>query len=276
MALPPVCLSPVRLAADKADLVRPFLETYCIKCHGEDKQKGDRRFDHLTGNPKTLDEAEGLQEVLDQLNLAEMPPEDEKQPKPEETRRVVTHLTEVLDQARENARENRGKVVLRRLNRVEYLNTIRDLFDLKMVDFDPTVTFPPDDSTEGFDNVGEGLVASGHLLQNYLDAARKVADKAIRPGPEPKMIHYQAGVTMDPNGGLGEASSDKDARRDAEHVHQVQAALGLAPARQEKGRPCGWRILDPLLRKGSPQKITLQRFRSEVQFRSTHAPLHLD
>ena len=195
------------VSADKADLVRPFLETYCIKCHGEDKQRGDRRFDHLTGNPKTLDDAEGLQEILDQLNLAEMPPEDEKQPKPEETRQVVTYLTEVLENARENARENRGKVVLRRLNRVEYLNTIRDLFDLKMVDFDPTVTFPPDDSTEGFDNVGEGLVASGHLLQNYLDAARKVADKAIRPGPEPKMIHYQAGVKMDPNGGLGEASS---------------------------------------------------------------------
>ena len=53
------------------------------------------------------------------------------------------------------------------------------------------------------------------ISENYLDAARKVADKAIRPGPEPKMIHYQAGVTMDPNGGLGEASTDKDARRDA-------------------------------------------------------------
>ena len=227
-----------RVAADKADLVRPFLETYCIKCHGEDKQKGDRRFDHLTGNPKTLDEAEGLQEVLDQLNLAEMPPEDEKQPKPEETRRVVTHLTEVLDQARENARENRGKVVLRRLNRVEYLNTIRDLFDLKMVDFDPTVTFPPDDSTEGFDNVGEGLVASGHLLQNYLDAARKVADKAIRPGPEPKMIHYQAGVTMDPNGGLGEASSDKDARRDAGRMFiKFRQPLGLRLLDKKRGVP---------------------------------------
>jgi len=96
------------VSADKADLVRPFLETYCIKCHGEDKQKGDRRFDHLTGNPKTLDDAEGLQEILDQLNLAEMPPEDEKQPKQEETRQVVTYLTEVLENARENARENRG------------------------------------------------------------------------------------------------------------------------------------------------------------------------
>lgn len=224
--------------ADKPDLVRPFLETYCIKCHGEDKQKGDRRFDHLTGNPKTLDEAEGLQEVLDQLNLAEMPPEDEKQPKPEETRQVVTYLTKVLDQARENARENRGKVVLRRLNRVEYLNTIRDLFDLKMVDFDPTVTFPPDDPTEGFDNVGEGLIASGHLLQNYLDAARKVADKAIRPGPEPKMIHYQAGVTTDPNGGVGEASSDKEARRDAGRMYiKFRQPLGLRLLDKKRGVP---------------------------------------
>ena len=68
------------VSADKADLVRPFLETYCIKCHGEDKQKGDRRFDHLTGNPKTLDEAEGLQEVLDQLNLAEMPRKTKSNP----------------------------------------------------------------------------------------------------------------------------------------------------------------------------------------------------
>ena len=80
------------VTADKADLVRPFLETYCINCHGEDKQKGDRRFEHLTGNPKTLDDAESLQEILDQLNLAEMPPEDEKQPKPEETQQVVTCL----------------------------------------------------------------------------------------------------------------------------------------------------------------------------------------
>lgn len=224
--------------ADKPDLVRPFLETYCIKCHGKDKQKGDRRLDHLSGNPKTPDEAEGLQEILDQLNLAEMPPEDEKQPKPEETGQVVTYLTEVLDQARENARENRGKVVLRRLNRVEYLNTIRDLFDLKMVDFDPTVTFPPDDPTEGFDNVGEGLVASGHLLQNYLDAAREVADKAIRPGPEPKMIHYQAGVTTDSNGGVGEASSDKVARRDAGRMFiKFRQPLGLRLLDKKRGVP---------------------------------------
>ena len=179
-----------------------------------------------------------LQEILDQLNLAEMPPEDEKQPTAGGNP-AGCHLPHRGPRSgKRNARENRGKVVLRRLNRVEYLNTIRDLFDLKMVDFDPTVTFPPDDSTEGFDNVGEGLVASGHLLQNYLDAARKVADKAIRPGPEPKMIHYQAGVTMDPNGGMGEASSDKDARRDAGRIFiKFRQPLGFPALDKKRGVP---------------------------------------
>lgn len=224
--------------ADEADLVRPFLETYCIKCHDEDKQKGDRRFDHLTGYPEDIEQAESLQEILDQLNLAEMPPEDEKQPKPEETRLIVSTLTQVLDEAREKARENRGKVVLRRLNRVEYLNTIRDLFDLKMVDFDPTVTFPPDEPTEGFDNVGEGLVASGHLLENYLEAARKVADKAIRPGPEPEMIHYRAGVKAKPGEGPEQAGPDKDARRDAGRMYvKFRQPLGLPLLDKKRGVP---------------------------------------
>ena len=51
------------------------------------------------------------------------------------------------------------------------------------MDFDPTTTFPPDDTIEGFDNVGESMVTSDHLLRNYLYAARKVADKVVRPGP---------------------------------------------------------------------------------------------
>ena len=60
--------------AKGGELVRGFLEVYCIKCHGSDKQKADRRFDHLTGKAEDLTQAESLQEILDQLNLAEMPP----------------------------------------------------------------------------------------------------------------------------------------------------------------------------------------------------------
>ncbi|MGY8674498.1 MAG: DUF1587 domain-containing protein, partial [Verrucomicrobiia bacterium] len=185
------CFATIVSAANGEPLV-PFLKTYCVKCHGGQKQKGDRRFDGLTGTIKGIRDAEALQEILDQLNLAEMPPQDEKQPSADELKQMVVWLTDTLKQARESARDDAGKVVLRRLNRSEYLNTTRDLFGFKMTDFDPTTSFPPDDAVDGFDNVGEGLVTSGFLLRSYLTAARKIADKAIRPGPRPEKIHYVA------------------------------------------------------------------------------------
>lgn len=178
--------------AEEKNPLPAFLEAYCIDCHGPEKQKGDRRFDHLSGILSDIDEAEAFQEILDQLNLAEMPPEDEKQPSEEELSRIVSLLTTSLAEARESARAHAGKVVMRRLNRVEYRNTIRDLFGFSMVDFDPTRTFPQDDEVDGFDNIGEGLVTSDYLMRSYLEAARKVADKAIRPGPRPEKIHHRA------------------------------------------------------------------------------------
>ena len=219
----------------------PFLRTYCIECHGSKKQKGDRRFDKLTGDFTNLEEAEAFQEILDQLNLAEMPPEGEKHPPVAQLKEVVGQLTRSLAYAREVAHENSGKVVLRRLNRAEYLNTIRDLFELKMVDFDPTTTFPPDDSLEGFDNVGEGLVSSSHLLQNYLEAARKVANKVVRPGPRPKMIKCQSGSEANANVDkiiLNGVGIDKVARRDAGRLYiKFRQPLGFPALDKKRGVP---------------------------------------
>ena len=233
------------------DGLKPFLNTYCIRCHGPTEQKADRRFDELTesiASGKALaagidsNKAELLQEILDQLNLGEMPPEDEQQPTKAELKMVVTHLTTALAKAREAARENIGKVVMRRLNRAEYRNTIRDLFQLKMVDFDPTITFPADDPTDGFDNVGEGLVTSDYLLHNYLEAARYVADKAIRPGAQPKMIHYQLGGEAGPVSPEKEVPSDdgidKAARAEAGRLFiKFRQPLGLRPLDKKKGVP---------------------------------------
>lgn len=175
-----------------ADNLPAFLNEYCIRCHGPDKQKADRRFDSVGNAITSVDQAEHFQEILDQLNLGEMPPEDEDQPSPEQLSGIVKFLTSNLAKARANSQDSGGQVVLRRLNQDEYRNTVRDLFSLSVADFDPTTTFPKDDSVEGFDNVGSGLVTSDYLLQNYLEAARKVADKAIRPGPKPEMIHMRA------------------------------------------------------------------------------------
>ena len=219
-------------AQDKADLLRPFLKKYCVNCHGSDKQKGDRRFDQLTGDFARLEEAETFQEILDQLNLGEMPPKGKSQPAANELKRVVAHLTESLARARESAKENSGKVVLRRLNREEYRNTIRDLFELKMVDFDPTITFPPDDTVEGFDNIGEGLVTSDHLLRNYLGAARKVADKVIRPGPRPEIIHYNKADEKP------KSSLDKEGRQAAGRMFiKFRQPLGLTRLDKRRGVP---------------------------------------
>lgn len=226
---------------ENEDVLRPFLNTYCIRCHGPQAQKADRRFDELSFASTNSDEAEILEEILDQLNLATMPPEDEKQPTEAQLKSVIARLTTILAKARENARENVGKVVMRRLNRVEYRNTIRDLFQLKMVDFDPTTTFPADDSIDGFDNVGEGLVTSDYLLRNYLEAARKVADKAILPGPRPQMIHYQTGSEAGADSKkevLSGVTVDKEWRKEAGRLFiKFRQPLGLRLLDKKKGVP---------------------------------------
>ncbi len=74
-----------------------FLQTHCITCHGEEKQKGDRRFDQLTLDFQNLDTAWDWEEILDLLNLGEMPPEDEPQPTTEERLAMVDWITGKLE-----------------------------------------------------------------------------------------------------------------------------------------------------------------------------------
>ena len=238
-----ICASarPVHAEPRGREVLQPFLKTYCIKCHGPEKQKADRRFDQLFALDNVLDDAEMFQEILDQLNLAAMPPDDESQPSESELKSVVALLTNSLAKAREEAREHVGKVVMRRLNRAEYRNTIRDLFQLEMVDFDPTTTFPADDPTDGFDNVGEGLVTSDYLLRNYLEAARKVADKVILPGPRPLKIHYQTGGKAGGDSNhevLSGVRVDKEGRKEAGRMFiKFRQPLGLTLLDKKRGVP---------------------------------------
>jgi len=222
-----------------ADPLPSFLARYCVDCHGAKTQKADRRFDRLATDVGEPEQAELLQEVLDQLNLGAMPPEDADQPGEAEIKRMVAHLTVVMAKAKESMRGNAGKVVLRRLNRHEYRNTIRDLFHLTMVDFDPTTTFPVDDATDGFDNVGEGLVTSDYLLRNYLDAARQVADKVIRPGPKPELLHYRSDNAADNEPQiLNGVRIDKEGRKEAGRLFiKFRQPLGLRQLDKRRGVP---------------------------------------
>ena len=174
------------LDADGRAEVKQFLKQHCVKCHGPVKQKADRRIDNL---PLEFNDEENLgqwQDILDQLNLGDMPPASESRPDAQQLKSVIAALSTEIDQAHANVQGQKTETVLRRLNRREYLNTIRDLFGFDMTMFDPTIGFPEDAVHDGLDNQGDALVTSSYLLENYLNAAEKIIDKAIVSGPRPK------------------------------------------------------------------------------------------
>ena len=174
--------------------VHNFIETYCVQCHGVEKAKGDRAFHELSflqNGTRMVDlgHAESrnlLHDILDQLNLGEMPPKKKgvKQPPLDDTRKVVAWLTQTLLALEE--KEHSGHAVIRRLNRREYRNTLHDLLGLGNLTIDPTLNFPADEMEEGFTNIGEALNLTDAHLDQYLNASGKYLDIAIQFGnPQP-------------------------------------------------------------------------------------------
>lgn len=168
-----------------AETIAPFLGTYCGSCHGAKEQKGDRRFDQLAaridGDATLVD----YQDIVDQLNLGEMPPREAAQPSDEQRQKIVQLLSARVQQYHAAGNSSGGATVLRRLNAREYRNTIRDLLRLNMTMFDPTHKFPRDQTSQHLDNVGQTLVTSGHLLARYLEAADQVVNKSLFPIQQP-------------------------------------------------------------------------------------------
>ena len=114
--IPSLCVS--------APLRENFLKDYCIKCHGAEKQKGDRRFDSLSTTIKSPDDALLWQEILDQLNKGEMPPKKEKQPQTAELLAAVDAITESVGEAALRFKGTAAHTVLRRINSYEYRITL--------------------------------------------------------------------------------------------------------------------------------------------------------
>ena len=177
-------------SAAHADLPTQFLSTYCIDCHGPDTQKSDRRFDGLGGSITDLHQLELWQEVVDQLNLGEMPPPKKKQPGAEELEKTIASITDGIAAARAELASGGRHTVMRRLNRFEYQQTIGDLLSLNVQAWNPAADFPPDVKVHGFDNNGRELVTSGMLLDHYLGAAEEAVTRATQFGARPESKQY--------------------------------------------------------------------------------------
>jgi mono/diheme cytochrome c family protein len=165
--------------------VKPFFNSYCISCHGDAKAKGNLRVDALAPNFHDLAAKEKWGEIVNVLNSHQMPPKGEKQPAKEEVGAVVDWITAQMVQS-ELARRD-SAVVLRRLNREEYKNTIRDLTG---VNFDVS-GFPADPASGGFDNNGKALTISPLHMELYIEAARKILDRALFEGEQPEKIKWR-------------------------------------------------------------------------------------
>ena len=163
-----------------AALVTDYFRQYCYRCHGEKIQKGDRRLDLFPAKMTADDDAATLlEEALDAMNVGDMPPKKEgvDQPPEDKTREVIEWITGYLNEA--SIAKTTASTVMRRLNRFEYVNTLRDLLGLHTDAFDPTGDFPADAIQDGFDNIGEALTLSDYQLQRYVEVAEAALDEAI-------------------------------------------------------------------------------------------------
>jgi hypothetical protein len=162
------------LAARFDSSVRPFVQTYCVSCHGSVKPKGDVDLSAFTTFASVVKDDERWKLVLEKLEAGEMPPQKAKlHPTGKEAGEVVAWIKGLRRVEAEKNAGDPGVVLARRLSNSEYDYTIRDLTG---VDMRPAREFPVDPSdAEGFDNSGESLVMSPSLLNKYLKAAREVS-----------------------------------------------------------------------------------------------------
>ena len=163
--------------------VLPLLAKYCTNCHGPTKPKGGLNLAVFHDEPTARSRRTTWERVREYLEGGVMPPEDRPQPSGDEVGRLIQWI-KVITKPEDCARTfDPGRVTIRRLNRTEYNNTIRDLIG---IDFHPADDFPSDDVGYGFDNIGDVLSMPPILMEKYLAAAETISEEAIIVGPSAK------------------------------------------------------------------------------------------
>jgi len=160
--------------------IQPFLSATCYECHDSSARKGDFAIDLLARPSPQADSREAWERVLRHVTQNIMPPVDAPQPAPAARAEFLAWLDRSLHPI-DPRNPDPGRVVLRRLNREEYKNTVQDLFGIT---FNPAENFPDDDSGYGFDHIASVLTVSPLLFERYLAAAEQVS-AAVSPDPMP-------------------------------------------------------------------------------------------
>jgi mono/diheme cytochrome c family protein len=171
-------------ARDYEKTIKPILAKHCLACHGENATAKRLRLDRLA--PGFAGErGEHWSMVFDRVRSGEMPPKKKPPLTAAERKQVQDWLQSGLRAAGEARKKAEGRVPLRRLNRVEYQNTIRHLL---AIDTELKELLPEDNAVDGFDNNADGLTVSAVLMQRYLEAAEAALDAARIHSPRPPAV----------------------------------------------------------------------------------------
>jgi hypothetical protein len=155
--------------------VKPLLVKYCYDCHGDGLDKGKVAFDGFKSHQEMLGKRDLWLAVLKNVRAGLMPPEKKDRPTADELHVLENWIERDVFRI-DPGNPDPGRVTLRRLNREEYRNTVRDLmgFDYKVQD-----ELPPDDTGYGFDNIGDVLTTSPMLIEKYMQAAETIVAGAV-------------------------------------------------------------------------------------------------
>lgn len=167
--------------------VNHFLGKYCIECHDSNLQKGDRDFESFSLPLKSIADLISAKEIIDQITLKEMPPKKADQPSDEERLAMLRALREGTVAARSKLESSGSRTVMRRLSSREYENTIATLFGRRVDTLGLTADFPKEKTSRHIDTIGQTLVTSGFLVDQYFQAANRLVETRLgKPVMEPK------------------------------------------------------------------------------------------
>jgi hypothetical protein len=169
--------------------VVPFLQVHCAGCHGGESAEGGIALDEVMDASALRGGGELWEKVVRVVSERQMPPQDEPQPAEDEITKAVAAIHSAMNAIDCGSGTQPGRVTIRRLNRAEYNNTVRDLLG---IDFRPADDFPSDDVGHGFDNIGDVLAIPPLLMEKYLDAAEQVAQRTFEnPESRRRVVRHE-------------------------------------------------------------------------------------
>lgn len=179
MTQPPSASTP---APTFESTVLPVLSRNCAMCHNDRAASGGLNLNLYATAASLASQRDGWERILQRLRTGDMPPKGAPRPTAAQMSALIGLVQREFERADRLVKPDPGRVTARRLNRVEYSNTVRDLLG---VDYAAQRDFPTDDSGHGFDNIGDVLTTSPLLMEKYVNAAGRIAARALGADPLP-------------------------------------------------------------------------------------------